>query len=972
MDTINTTTSPKSTNPEKMDSTAPLLDTKNPIKKRNSIDVNENEPLEDISYVSTGTGFFLGLWKPGQILSTDVPQSINQTTSLSVDDFRSLIVVTLLALAIRLWDISAPPEIVYEEIVHLHRINNYLTGKFFYDLNPPLSTQFYTVLSQLFGYTGRFPLNSQSYIGHSFPFIQLRSAIALLGVISVVLTFLTLKLTGASRMSSMLGAIFVAVESTFVLQHRYIFTFPIYLTCLSGIIYFWKRLEVSQPLKLSWHINAITLGTILGLAVSTVLEAKYTILWIVLASAYQLWWSFGNKYDKKFMRKFFGNILFRLLYFGFIPMVIYHTSIAVHLSLTPVSGEGDSLLSGPFQYSLLGSPGSKVVAPVGLGSYVTLRHLKTNVYLHSHEYYYPLGSYQQQITGYGYRDSNNYWYIENITETESSKNTFQALQNKAFIRLRHIQTGRRLHSHEKPAHVSNVDWQYEVSAYGAEGYPGDLNDLWQVEIVPEYSQTAEAKKSVNAITSRIRLRHVVRDCYLLTHQKKLPPWAFGQQEVTCAKGAKIENTLWYVETNYHPKHPSDAPFVSYTQPMFSEKIDEYKEVMKKAKESVEEENTAYSLPYWLLPFSKQVITVHRNHHRQLLLMGNFVVWYSSSISMIFYILFKLYSVIAIQRGWTRFQRIERIKEFDHHVGSFFFLWMCHYVPMVLTKNSMTLLDYIPSLYCTILCFTRFWDFVQTTVLRRKVFMGIFTSVFITLSVSFFLMYSPFVYNGKVLTSQCRKLELNGALDLSCIVYLPTEEMYDAYDNEHFSEIHYQYKAPPKEEQEKATMAINAPKPNPTQALDKKRIFTPEEMNMAIEKYKNVTDIDPKHRERLLFLEHHKNIVEERNKKMLEAQGKKIEEKKDKIQTKVMGETNSTTTINLDNVSRIQAQWIRITDPPNVNFTESTFQYMMNVNNVNILSKNSTNAVGIDSNTPKDNGSANEGEIVETNRDAQKK
>jgi dolichyl-phosphate-mannose-protein mannosyltransferase len=102
--------------------------------------------------------------------------------------------------------------------------------------------------------------------------------------------------------------------------------------------------------------------------------------------------------------------------------------------------------------------------------------------------------------------------------------------------------------------VTEVDYQNEVSAYGFEGFDGDANDHFQIEIdqVESHGGGSLAKKQLQTLRTRFRLRHVLTGCYLFSHKVKLPDWGFEQQEVTCNKNPSKENAVWYVETNTHP------------------------------------------------------------------------------------------------------------------------------------------------------------------------------------------------------------------------------------------------------------------------------------------------------------------------------------------------------------------------------------------------------------------------------------
>ena len=61
------------------------------------------------------------------------------------------------------------------------------------------------------------------------------------------------------------------------------------------------------------------------------------------------------------------------------------------------------------------------------------------------------------------------------------------IENGAVIRLQHLVTEKRLHSHDVRPPVTDVDWQNEVTGYGFPGFEGDANDYFRVEIVKSES-----------------------------------------------------------------------------------------------------------------------------------------------------------------------------------------------------------------------------------------------------------------------------------------------------------------------------------------------------------------------------------------------------------------------------------------------------------------------------------------------------
>jgi dolichyl-phosphate-mannose-protein mannosyltransferase len=84
------------------------------------------------------------------------------------------------------------------------------------------------------------------------------------------------------------------------------------------------------------------------------------------------------------------------------------------------------------------------------------------------------------------------------------------------------------------------------------GFVGDSNDDWIVEIEHGDKRDKQSSKRLRTLRSTFRLRHALSGCYLFSHKVKLPEWGFEQQEVTCNKNAVRENSLWFIETNFHP------------------------------------------------------------------------------------------------------------------------------------------------------------------------------------------------------------------------------------------------------------------------------------------------------------------------------------------------------------------------------------------------------------------------------------
>ena len=103
-----------------------------------------------------------------------------------------------------------------------------------------------------------------------------------------------------------------------------------------------------------------------------------------------------------------------------------------------------------------------------------------------------------------------------------------------MIRLEHIITQKRLHSHDVRPPVTEADWQNEVSGYGFPGFEGDANDYFRVEIVMDETPKGVARERLRywpfqceyrlmsrAIDTKFRLVHYITGCVLFSHKVKV-------------------------------------------------------------------------------------------------------------------------------------------------------------------------------------------------------------------------------------------------------------------------------------------------------------------------------------------------------------------------------------------------------------------------------------------------------------------
>jgi len=698
--------------------------------------------------------------------------------------------------------------------------SKYIKGKFFMDVHPPLAKMLLTLAGWLAGFDGGFDFKDigKDYLEPGVPYVAMRLLPALCGVATIPIMFLILKTLGCKTTSATLGAGLVLfgmyhlsvtykktvilinafTENGLVTQSRLILLDSplIFFTAFTALAWnAFMNLHEQGPrmafTKKWWTWLALS-GLGLGATVSVKWVGLFTIAWVGSLTALQLWTLLG---DSKTVtpRLWFKHFFARVFCLIVIPVAFYMAMFAIHFRCLVNPGDGDGFMSSEFQATLNGKGMADVPADVALGSKVTIRHHNTQGgYLHSHNHMYPTGSKQQQITLYPHADTNNVWIFENQTQPLDASGTVingtdawdkldpSWVMDGTVLRLYHTATNRRLHSHDVRPPVSEAEWQNEVSAYGYDGFDGDANDYFRVEIVKSMSDGAEAKTRVRTIETKFRLIHLMTGCAVFSHKVKLPKWGFEQQEVTCARQGTLPNSIWYVESNEHAALGLNAEKVNYRNPGFIGKFWELQKVMWVTNAGLVESHAWDSRPpSW--PILNRGINFWGKDSRQIYLIGNPLIWLSTTAAIAIYIAFKGLAIIRWQRSCNDYSHMQ-FKRFDYELGMSVLGWAFHYFPFFLMQRQLFLHHYFPALYFGIIVFSQLFDFVTTRFasfgLKERPMIGQSGAViFLAASIIVFMLYAPLGYGNQWTKSECKRVQLVDTWDWDCNTFPETVSLY---------------------------------------------------------------------------------------------------------------------------------------------------------------------------------------------------
>ncbi|KAF3315079.1 hypothetical protein TWF173_004289 [Orbilia oligospora] len=720
--------------------------------------------------------------------------------SLPSSDWSILIVLTVLAVFVRLFRIHQPTSVVFDEVHFGGFATKYIKGKFFMDVHPPLAKLLITLAGFLAGFDGSFDFKEigKDYLEPGVPYVAMRLLPAVLGIFVVPTAFLTIKAAGCSTFAAILGAGFITFENGLITQSRLILL-DSPLVCFTAITALsWTSFMNQHALGPgawfgpNWWFWLAASGLGLGATLSVKWVGLFTIAWVGSITVLQLWLLLGDTKNVS-VQLWFKHVAARALCLIAIPMAFYMFMFWIHFLCLQNPGDGDGFMSAQFQSTLNSKQMKAVPADVAYGSKITLRHWNTQGgYLHSHNHMYPSGSKQQQITLYPHKDDNNFFIVENTTKPEggSGISGFDAisppvlLKDGDTIKLYHNPTHRRVHSHDVRPPVTDADWQNEVSAYGYEGFDGDANDYFRIEIIKSMSKGSVAKERVRTIETRFKLVHVMTGCVLFSHKVKLPSWGYEQQEVTCAKGGTLPNSVWFVEQNAHPqlKGP-DVEMTNYKNPGFLGKFWELQKVMWRTNAGLVDSHAWDSRPdSW--PLLKRGINFWGRDHRQIYLMGNPLIWYSTTGAIILYVLFKGIALLRWQRGFKDYD-VENFRRFDFEIGASVLGWAFHYFPFFLMKRQLFLHHYFPALFFGIVAVCQIWDFVWARLnfagFRANASIALLATIgYLSASVVVFWLYSPIVYGNQWTKAECKRVKLFTKWDWDCNTFFDNYEQYSKY------------------------------------------------------------------------------------------------------------------------------------------------------------------------------------------------
>ena len=249
-------------------------------------------------------------------------------------------VLTVAALLTRLWHLSVPSDIVFDEIYFRQFAADYLSGNYFFDVHPPFVKLLFAAVGALFGL-----IPAQVASGAAGAEV-LRILPALAGAALVPLVYIIIRQFGLGRRSAVLGAVLVLCDNALLVESRFVLMDSLLL--LFGLCALSCFLQLRKSTGTQRRVWVVAAAAFLGMLIST----KWTGL--AIAGLVGLVWVFEDVLNKHKLN--WRRLISEMTIVFTIVSSVYIGSFVAHFSLLTHSGNGDAFMSEQFQSTLIDSP----------------------------------------------------------------------------------------------------------------------------------------------------------------------------------------------------------------------------------------------------------------------------------------------------------------------------------------------------------------------------------------------------------------------------------------------------------------------------------------------------------------------------------------------------------------------------------------------------------------------------------------
>ncbi|CCE64473.1 hypothetical protein TPHA_0H02700 [Tetrapisispora phaffii CBS 4417] len=659
---------------------------------------------------------------------------------------------TGLAFFTRMYRIGANNHVVWDE-AHFGKFGSfYLRHEFYHDVHPPLGKMLVGLSGYIAGYNGSWDFPSGQEYPDYIDFVKMRLFNATFSALCVPLAYFTGKSLNWSLPSVWLFTVLVLFENSYATLGRMILldSMLLFFTIASFYCFVNFHNQRSNSFSFKWWKWLFLTGLTLGCTISVKMVGLFIITLVGIYTAVDLWLKLA---DKEISWKRYGSHwLARILCLIVVPMVVFMICFKIHFSLLTRTGKNDATMPSLFQANLAGNTLGQGPRDIALGSStISIRNQALGgALLHSHQQLYPVGSKQQQITGYGHKDANNEFIFHRIREKplySTNETDIEYIKDGETYRLIHRLTNKNLHTHQVAAPISKTEW--EVSGYGdLEG--GDSKDNWIVEIVNQLGD--EDKTKLHTLTTSFRLKNAVLGCYLAQTSNRYPEWGFSQSEIACLRSPfkRDKRTWWNIETHVNEKLPNiDENFEFPRASFFKDFIYLNLAMMATNNALVTDPDKLDRLASsaWEWPTLHKGLRLNGWHDENVkyYLMGTPASTWASTLAVFSFMVLVIVLFLRWLRQYNDYKDEKKLDLFLMSGVYPMFGWGLHFCPFVIMARVTYVHHYLPALYFALVVLVYFFEagtqLLPKTKSGQMLRIGIYT-VYILLVIGCFCCFAP--------------------------------------------------------------------------------------------------------------------------------------------------------------------------------------------------------------------------------------
>uniref|UniRef100_A0A8C4XZ61 dolichyl-phosphate-mannose--protein mannosyltransferase n=1 Tax=Gopherus evgoodei TaxID=1825980 RepID=A0A8C4XZ61_9SAUR len=684
---------------------------------------------------------------------------LKQPVVVTAEINMNLVALTVMGLVNRLWALSYPRAVVFDEVYYGQFVSLYMKRIFFVDdSGPPFGHMLLAFGGYLGGFDGNFLWNR---IGAEYsmnvPVWSLRLLPALTGALCVPLAYQILVELHFSHCAAFGAALLILFENSLITQSRLmllesVLIFFILLAILSYLKFY--NLQKCSPFTAGWWFWLLLTGVACSCAVGVKYMGLFTYMLLLAIAGGHSWHLIGDQTLSNV--SVLCHLLARGLALVVVPVAMYLSFFYVHLTVLYRSGPHDQIMTSAFQASLEGGLARITQGQpleVAYGSQITLRNVlgkPVPCWLHSHKNTYPI---RQQLV---------------------VSNPPRPVRHGHIVQLVHGITTRYLNTHDVAAPLS--PHSQEISCYIDYNISMPAQNLWRVEIVNRESDTDVWK----TILSEVRFVHVNTSAVLKLSGASLPEWGYRQLEIIGEKLSKghHQSMLWNVEEHRYGKSQEqkerEVELHSPTQADISKNLSfmaRFTELQWKIltlkNEDTEHKYSSSPLD-WITMDTNIAYWFHPISGAQIHLIGNILTWASANVATLVYVCLFLWYLLRRRRkicdipedAWRLW-----VSAGGLCVGG----WAVNYLPFFMMEKTLFLYHYLPALTFQILLIPVVLQHLTDHLCRSQLPKNMFSALMVAWFSSIYLVYrtfSPLTYGEPTLSAaELRSLRWKDSWDI---------------------------------------------------------------------------------------------------------------------------------------------------------------------------------------------------------------